>query len=229
MGKKKIIACLGDSMTEFWGSEMPELKESLSTAFSDVEFELHNYGVSGTRTEYGKYRITHDYPNPFKDGNMKCLSAVSPDLIIVESFAYNHRLDGEHQIKNYQNELRLLIKEIKETTPAEIIFLVTIPPDKENFLDNIPTYRNVNIELRKEWAEYSDRYLKAALEFAKEEGLPLVNVYERVQQEVHQGTPIHWFIDQNDHIHPSRYAYRFTAKEIVNVIENYQLLTTDGK
>ncbi|MGG1678208.1 SGNH/GDSL hydrolase family protein [Neobacillus sp. NRS-1170] len=229
MSKKKVIACLGDSMTAFWGTEMRELKESLSTAFSDLEFELLNYGVSGTRAEYGKYRITHDYPNPFKEGNMKCLSAVSPDLVIVESFAYNHRLDGGHQILNYQNELRLLVQTINETTPAKIIFLVTIPPDKENFLGNIPTYNDVNVELRREWAEYSDRYLKAALDFAKKEGLPLANVYERVQQEVNQGTPIQWFIDQNDTIHPSRYAYLITASEIVNTIEKYQLLTSNEK
>jgi hypothetical protein len=227
MSKKKVIACLGDSMTAFWGPEMLDLKDSLSNTFCDIDFELHNYGVSGTRAEYGKYRITHEYPNPFKEGNMKCLSAVSPDLVIVESFAYNHRLDGKHQIQNYQNELRQLVEKIKETTPAKVIFLVTIPPDKDNFLANIPTYNDVNLELRREWAEYADHYLKAAVEFAKKEGLPLANVYERVQHHVDEGTPIQWFIDQNDHIHPSRYTYLITAKEIVNVIENYQLLTSD--
>lgn len=225
MKNKKVIACLGDSMTQFWGPTMDELNENLIEAFNDMKFDLHNYGVSGTRAEYGNYRITHDYPDPFGLGMKKCMSAISPDLVIVESHAYNHRLDGEHQIQNYQNTLRNLVKNIREYTPAEVLFLVTIPPDKDNFLANVPTYMDVNRDLRREWAISSDRYLKAAIEFAESENLPLVNVYERVQQEVNNGVPIKWFIDQNDNIHPSRYTYKITADEIIKSIKKYQLWT----
>jgi lysophospholipase L1-like esterase len=225
MKEKKVIACLGDSMTEFWGPELRELRDILYQAFPGLEFELHNYGVSGTRAEYGKHRITNDYPDPFGEGAKKCLAAISPDIVLVESFAYNHRLDGIHQVYNYQKTLGQLVQTIYETTPAQILFWVTIPPDKNNFLDNIATYKDVSLELRREWAVFSDNYLNAALDFAKKEEIPLANVYGRVQQEVNKGTPIKWFIDQNDNIHPSRYAYRITAQEIVKGLKNYSLLT----
>jgi lysophospholipase L1-like esterase len=222
--RKKVIACLGDSMTAFWGQEMPELFDAFSEGFPDQEFELHNYGVSGTRAEYGNYRITHEIANPFGTGHQKCLSAISPDLVIVESFAYNHRLDGLKNIPNYKSVLGQLIQTIKNTTPAKIVFLVTIPPDKDNFLDHIPTLKYVSLELRREWAEGSDHYLKAAIEFATHENLPFANVYQKVMDKVSKGVPLQWFIDQNDHIHPSRYTYRLTAEEIVRVVKDHHLL-----
>lgn len=224
MKRKLKLACLGDSMTAFWGPDMPELKDALERHFPDQPFELLNYGVSGTRAEYGIYRVTHEFPNPFGSGNQKCLSAMSPDIVIVESFAYNHRLDGRHRIDNYRKVLRRLWDVLSETTPARLLFLVTIPPDKERFLDHVPTYKDVSLELRQEWGANSEMFLQAALDFAKEEQLPLINVFERVKERVAAGTPIRWFIDQNDHIHPSRYAYELIAEEIAQALRRYRVL-----
>ncbi|MFW5436745.1 SGNH/GDSL hydrolase family protein [Paenibacillus apiarius] len=215
------IACLGDSMTAFWGAEMTELQDALQRQYPDQPFELFNYGVSGTRAEYGIYRVTHEYPNPFGPGNRKCLSAVSPDLVIVESFAYNHRLDGKHRVDNYQQVLGQLRDVLRAATPAKLLFLVTIPPDKERFLDNVPTHKDVALALRQEWAEGSEMYLEAAVSFAKKESVPFINIYERVKELVAKGTPIRWFIDQNDNIHPSRYAYELIADEIVQAIREH--------
>ncbi|TVY07985.1 SGNH/GDSL hydrolase family protein [Paenibacillus cremeus] len=224
MKRKYKIACLGDSMTAFWGAEMPELRDALDRDFPNQPFELFNYGVSGTRAEYGIYRVTHDFPNPFGVGVQKCLSSVSPDLVVVESFAYNHRLDGKHRIDNYCNVLSRLFDVLRATTPAKLVFLITIPPDKDSFLDHVPTYRDVAIELRREWAEYSEMYLKAAVQFAYDEQLPCINVFERVREKVGSGVPIRWFIDQNDHIHPSRYAYELIAEEIAGAIRRLDLI-----
>jgi lysophospholipase L1-like esterase len=223
--RKFKIACLGDSMTAFWGPELPELQDALAREFPDQPFELLNYGVSGTRAEYGIHRITHEYPNPFGSGNQKCLSAASPDLVIAESFAYNHRLDGKHNVANYTSVLRRLWDTVAAATPAKLLFLVTIPPDPERFLDHVPTYKDVAPELRREWAESSDMYLRAAVDFASQQNVPTINVYERVQKQVAEGTPIRWFIDQNDNIHPSRYAYELIADEIVKAIRQHRMLT----
>ncbi|KQX55291.1 SGNH/GDSL hydrolase family protein [Paenibacillus sp. Root444D2] len=224
MKRKYKIACLGDSMTAFWGTEMPELKASLESKFPEQPFELFNYGVSGTRAEYGIYRVSHDFPSPSGTGIQKCLSSVSPDLVVVESFAYNHRLDGKHRIENYHQVLRQLLDEIKATTPAQVVFLITIPPEKENFLDHIPTYQNVAKDLRQEWAAYSEMYLQAAVQFAENENVPYINVFELVREKVSSGVPIRWFIDQNDHIHPSRYAYELIAEEITEAIIRYDFI-----
>ncbi|WP_213526837.1 SGNH/GDSL hydrolase family protein [Paenibacillus cisolokensis] len=218
------LACLGDSMVAFWGKDMPELRDRLESGFPGHAFELFNFGVSGTRSEYGIYRVTHEYPDPFGSGSHPCLSAVSPDIVIVESFAYNHRLDGMHRIGHYKQTLGRLVDVIKETTPAKLLFMVTIPPDKETFLENAPVYREVALDLRQEWGEYSEKYLLAAIDFAKERQIPLINVFERVRGLVASGTPLQWFIDQNDHIHPSRYAYDWIAREIVDALKKYQVI-----
>jgi hypothetical protein len=224
MKRKYKIACLGDSMTAFWGTEMSELSDSLKREFPEQPFELFNYGVSGTRAEYGIYRVTHDFPSPFGTGSQKCLSSVSPDLVVVESFAYNHRLDGKHRIDNYQNVLHRMFEVLRATTPAQLVFLITIPPDRDNFLDHVPTYRDVSLELRQEWAGYSEMYLEAAVQFAQNENVPYINVFEIVRDKVKSGVPISWFIDQNDHIHPSRYAYELIAEEIAGTIRRLDFI-----
>lgn len=220
-----MVACLGDSMTAFWGSTMPELRDALSVEFPCQEFELYNYGVSGTRAEYGNYRITHEFPNPFGTGNQKSLSAISPDIVVVESFAYNHRLDGKHHIVDYQNTLDQIVQTLRETTPTKVLFLVTIPPDKEKFLDHVLPLKDVKEDIRQEWAQGSELFLKAAIDYALRKELPLANVYQRVLNEVEREIPIQWFIDQNDHIHPSSYAYRITADEIVSTLKKHNLLS----
>jgi hypothetical protein len=228
MRRQVKIACLGDSMTAFWGQEMIELRHALTARFPGQPFELMNYGVSGTRAEYGIYRLTHDFPGPFGDPAQKCLSAVSPDIVIVESFAYNHRLDGIEWVDNYKKVLHELITTIRNTMPAKIMFLVTIPPDVDHFLDHVPTYKDVDVNLRRQWGLGSEMYLQAAVDFAKSENLPLINIFELVKERVAGGTPIRWYIDQNDHIHPSRFTYELTAEQIAKAIEQHQYIQLDN-
>ncbi|GLX66688.1 SGNH/GDSL hydrolase family protein [Paenibacillus glycanilyticus] len=223
------IACLGDSMTAFWGQEMPELKHALASRFPQQPFELLNYGVSGTRAEYGIYRLTHDFPSSFGDPMQKCLSSASPDIVVVESFAYNHRLDGAEWVDNYKNVLQELIATIRQTMPAQILFLVTIPPDVDHFLDHVPTYKDVHIDLRRKWGLGSETYLQAAVDFATSAGLPLINVYDLVKEKVAGGTPIRWFIDQNDHIHPSRYTYELVAEQIASAIKQHKFIQSGSE
>lgn len=207
---------------------MVELRHALTSRFPEQPFELLNYGVSGTRAEYGIYRLTHDFPSPFGDPFQKCLSSASPDIVIVESFAYNHRLDGMEWVDNYKQVLHDLIAKIRDTMPAKIAFLVTIPPDVDHFLDHVPTYKDVHVDLRRQWGRGSEMYLQAAIDFATSEDLPLINIYELVKQQVAEGTPLRWYIDQNDHIHPSRFTYELIAEQIAQTIEQFQFIQSDN-
>jgi lysophospholipase L1-like esterase len=49
-------------------------------------------------------------------------------------------------------------------------------------------------------------------------------VFELVREKVEAGVPISWFIDQNDHIHPNRYAYEFIAEQIAASIRRLDLI-----
>jgi lysophospholipase L1-like esterase len=49
-------------------------------------------------------------------------------------------------------------------------------------------------------------------------------VYQRVREKVKSGVPISWFIDQNDHIHPSRFAYELIAEEITAAIRRFDFI-----
>jgi hypothetical protein len=79
-------------------------------------------------------------------------------------------------------------------------------------------------EVRQEWAQGSEMFLQAAVEFAEKENLPFINIYGRVKEEVTAGKSIRWFIDQNDNIHPSRLAYEMTADEIGKTLRKYNIV-----
>src|SRR3989339_1905809 len=80
------LALLGDSMIDTLSSDI--IQNSLKKLFPSVKFNIYNYGYGATNIESGLLRLTQkstylsaDYP-PILD--------LKPDLIVVESFAYNN-------------------------------------------------------------------------------------------------------------------------------------------
>ena len=70
------LALLGDSMTDCWGEDCPELAAELARRFPHTRFVIENHGLGGTRLGYGLWRIRHDYE---KNGALRrCLSLFRP-------------------------------------------------------------------------------------------------------------------------------------------------------
>src|ERR1700677_2057376 len=107
------VALLGDSMIGQWGPGCTELKEALLNQFNRTEFIIENHGLKDSRAGHALWRITNDYPvgGEFR----RCVSAYSPNIVIVESMAYSHKEDGEEGLDEYRDMLKRIFEEIRQT------------------------------------------------------------------------------------------------------------------
>ena len=218
MGKRIKIVALGDSMTDTAGDGCPELYNELKRFYPEKDFEIYNYGVGGTRVGYGLWRLTNDYE--FNSKKYKALVKLNPDVVLVESFAYNNGSDGprENGLPHFRKMHLEIIKTIREKTNAKIVYVVTIAPDKEHFLESVPSFYNTPVSIRKWMAEDRMVYLEETIKLANDLNLPLVNVYQASLDEAEQGTPLGKWINPKDWIHPGKKGHWFIAKNIVKVL-----------
>ena len=217
------IALIGDSMTEKWGPDCPQLGEELATMFSRTPIQIENYGLAGTRAGHGLWRISHDYKDSAGDYR-SCVSYNDPDIVIVESFAYTNCGDDAESLSEYRDVLRGLWDEIERTTSAKILFCVTIPPDRERFLETSNNYYFTPKTTRQRLCDRATLYLDEALRIAQDEGWPLADVYNTVKKRVTQGDKIRRFINQSDCMHPSTYGFAAVARVLARAIDEHRMI-----
>ncbi|NQU39861.1 MAG: SGNH/GDSL hydrolase family protein [Lentisphaerae bacterium] len=218
------IVATGDSMTETAGAGCPALATALAVAFPARAFEIVNQGVGGTRVGYGLWRLTHAYE--FNARPYPSLVSLDPDLVLLESFAYNNGSDGLQGdgLTHFCDMHRKMVATIRSQTRALIVMVVTIAPDGEHFLETVPNFMHTPRSIRRWMAEDRARYLEAAVDLAAELDLPLANVYAATLKAEQQGTPLGRWIDQTDWIHPGPEGHGLTAEVTVQTIRQHRLL-----
>jgi len=225
MGKMIRIVATGDSMTQSAGAGCPALAAELAKEYPDKEFEIINQGVGGTRAGYGLWRMTNEYE--FEKEKLPPLVSLNPDVVILESFAYNNATDGllnDEGIEHFRDMHYKMVETIREKTDAIIIFVVTIAPDVNHFLENIPCFYNTPKSILRSMAEERMRYLEEAIQIAGELELPLVNVYAETLAAKESGTPLGTFINPEDCIHPGPKGHELTARLTVEVMKRHNLI-----
>ncbi len=224
MEKVLKIVTLGDSMTDTAGEGCPILCAELEKSYPGREFDMYNYGVGGTRVGYGLWRLTNDYE--FNDKKYKALVKLDPDIVLVESFAYNNGSDGPREggLSHFCEMHRQIVKTLREKTNAQIVYVVTIAPDTEHFLESVPGFTNTPVSIRKWMAEDRMIYLEETIKLAKEFELPLVNVYQASLDAAKQGTPLACWIRPKDWIHPREAGQKFIAENIVKIFVEKKLI-----
>ncbi len=221
--RKVKIALIGDSMMEKWGPQCPQLQAELSRVFTRTTVEIDNHGLSGTRAGHGLWRIAHDYKD--SGGQYRsCLSYNDPDIVIIESFAYTNCADDAESLPEYRDVLRSLWEEVGRTTAAKILFLTTIPPDRDKFLETSNNYYYTSKITRQRMADRATLYLQEALNIAEDEEWPIADVYSEVQKKVVGGDKLRRYINQSDCLHPSVYGYQAVARVIVRAIDKYEMI-----
>jgi hypothetical protein len=221
------IALIGDGMTQKWGPDCPELAAELSRLYARTPFEIHNHGLEGTRAGYGLWRVSHDY----KDAGgayRPCVSYNDPDVVIIESFAYTNCADDAESLTEYRDVLRSLWNEVERTTAAKLLFYVTIPPDRDRFLESLSNYYFTPKATRQRLADRATLFLEEALRIARDEDWPTADAYTDVQKRVAGGDKLRRYINQSDSLHPSVYGYEAIARVIVRAIDDHRLIV-EGK
>ena len=213
------ITLIGDSMTQSL-ENFTELTKILNKKLNDTKIDIINHGVGGTRIGYGIYRVTHNYI--YNGINKNCISFDNPDIILLESFAYNNRSDDKYGLESYKKNVIDMISTLQDTMNSKIIMYSTISPDYDNFLKNVPNFINTSKDVLKHMAKQVDWYMEIFKKIADEKHIPFVDIFN-ISKKIKKNESIasRYFINQNDGIHPSKFGMEFIAKYLSKEIEKY--------
>ena len=212
------IALLGDSMTETLGENLPDLSNLLTLEYPRHNFVLLNYGQGSTTIEDGLYRL--DHPTKYDKKDYPPLLPLQPDIIVVESFAYNHWDSQMNGLNREWQTAANIIDMIKQYNPdTKIILLATLSPNPEIFGDGI-----LNWSKDKKWdaAITTKAYLQNFINFAASSHLPLADAYHPSLNSDGHGDPK--YISSSDHIHPSDEGKQLISQKIFDTIKQYGMI-----
>lgn len=214
------IALLGDSMIDTLGPGIPDLNTSLASTFPGVHFTLLNYGVGGTNVEYGLQRIANSYE--YLGKQIPSLVSTHPDVVVVESFAYNPLPDPNDGINQHWLDLAKIVDALRSNLPGvKIVIAATIAPNATVFGDGAP---GINFTQQDKWqrVDVIKKYLESTVAFAQSQHLPLADAFHPSLGSDRNGNLS--YINAGDHIHTSPAGRAFFARILTEAITANHLL-----
>jgi uncharacterized surface protein with fasciclin (FAS1) repeats len=206
------IVFIGDSLVDTMQTSFPYVTESLHNRFPDVDFKLYNYGIGAENVETGLTRF--DQQLIYKDRIYPPLSTLSPDMIIIGSWAYNPFSPNDPQ------KHKILLTEVvrkAQATGAHIYLLEELAPLGADFAKGVG-----GVSFSKEEAiKHSERIieqLQNAKDIAKSLYIPLIDVYDKTKLPTSKFGQI-IYTNQTDGIHPSPLGHRLTADIITQTVQ----------
>lgn len=214
------LVLVGDSMTEYLGNS-DELRNYLKQYYPGKTFEVLNYGFGSTNILSLQERLQN---KTFYHREFRPITEIDFDLILIESFGHNPL--SEYPLKTGLEKQREALEgatqTIKTENPkAKILFMATLAPSKSHYARG---QRDLSGEQRKKWVDERISYIQNHIQFAQEQGIPVVNIYEKSLKE--DGDVNLDYINQQDFIHPSPTGIIFISKGIADFIYQQQLLPT---
>jgi len=193
------VALLGDSMIDVLQPDLPQLREALRKRFPKTEFRLYNFGVGATNMEYALHRLTHEYD--YQGRHFPSVLSVKPDVLVIESFAYNNFGDSQEGLDKQWLLLGEMTSRIKKLSPkTKIVLGAAIAPNSSVYGDGIngidwpPDQKRARTITVK-------KYLENLINFAHSQGYPLADAYHPSMDKNGEGELE--YISSADHLHPS--------------------------
>lgn len=212
------IVLLGDSMIDTLGRDLPYLRSMLETKYPDKVFALYNYGHGATDLDQGCTRLTQE--TNYLNTRYPPILSIKPEIIVLESFAYNHWSSASYDLDRQWITLARCIDTIKKESPkTHIILAATIAPNAKFPSDAL---RNLTNENQQEWVQTTHAYLQNLLRFAQSEKYPVADAYTPSLDAGGNGQS--QFIDVTDHLHPSEAGKRLFSEKILETIEQNRLI-----
>jgi lysophospholipase L1-like esterase len=206
--KSYTIAFLGDSMIDTMGPGLPAVGSKLSAAYPATNFTLLNYGAGGTNIDYAIERITHGYT--YLGNQIPSLASIRPDIVVVESCAYNPFPDADGGVNRHWLALARAVDTIRANIPgAKIMIAATIAPNANIFGDGV---LNWNAEQKAKKVAEINAYLGSTVKFATSQHLPLADAF-------HASGGSTQYINGSDHIHYSEAGRALFAQKVVTAIQ----------
>ena len=216
-GQLTTIALLGDSMIDTLN--LDHLQSSLQQYFPNRKFEIFDYGVGSSDIEYALYRLKNDYR--YQGQLHQSLLSLKPDIIVIESFAYNNFGNTQDGFNRQWLALGALTTEIKNNLPnTKILLASTIAPQSSHFANGSGTTYTAIEKIEK--TSTIKLYLQKLNNFASSQGFPLADAYTPSLDSQNQG--LSELISTSDHIHPSQLGSQFFSDILSQALQKEKLL-----
>lgn len=214
------IAVLGDSMVDTLGPGIPALQKELIKAYPYLNPTILNYGDGGTNIDYGIERLTTDYE--YLGKHIPSLVSQQPDIIVIESFAYNPYSFDEGALNRHWLALAHAVDTVNTHLPnSKVVIATTIAPNSYTFGDGAANIAYTPSEKKKK-TDIIKSYLHSTNRFAMGEKLPLADAYTASISE--DGNGKSEYINSSDNIHPSEKGAELFAQILVQTLTEQELI-----
>lgn len=174
------IVLFSDSMIDtfdFMRQGFLELVHELNKLKPNGSIQLLNHGVGNTDIALGLIRITKPYSYKDRGRQLRAVLEENPNIVVVESFAYNHWTGSLEDTDKYIDCHKKIIKLLKGKT--RIILLATIAPNKDRFAKGV---LGLGWNKKRREKEYNlvVKYFEEFIKFAKGTNLPFFESIRKV-------------------------------------------------
>ncbi len=169
----KKIALLGDSMIDTINLNL--CQKSFQKYYPQSSMNFLKYGYGATNIETALDRLTQS--TRYLDQQNPSIFSQNPDIIVIESFAYNHLGNSQTSLNRYLQELEKITSAIKTSLPqAKIIMAATIAPNSVTFGNGLSNM-HFNALDKIEKTNTIKLYLENFISFSQKNQLPLADAY----------------------------------------------------
>ncbi|MFZ2152998.1 MAG: SGNH/GDSL hydrolase family protein [Microgenomates group bacterium] len=208
-GQVYTIGFLGDSMVQTLGEDLQSIKTSLSQLFPRHVFHLINRGTGSQNIEYG---LNTELP---------LLLDQKPDIIVVESFAYNNFGNTQTGYDRHWLALGAITSTIRQKLPqTKIIIATTIAPNSIVFANGVKDLQLSSLD-KVEKTSTIKLYLQNAINFATSQGFALADAYH---PSLINNEGSRQYINSVDNIHPSAAGASLFANVLTQTISGRRLI-----
>lgn len=213
-----IIAVLGDSMIDTLGQGIPQLQKSLSSYYPHKKIKILNYGVGASTMEYALNRLTNNYQ--YLGKTVSSLVSQLPDVVIIESFAYNNFGNTQAGFDKQTSLITNIISTIHDKLPkANVLLTSTFAPNSLVFA-NGSEYQFTSLE-KAERTTTIKNYLQNFYNYAQDRHIPFADAYHPSLTQ-NEGDRV--FINTKDNIHPSTYGGEFFCDTVAKALFDNRLI-----
>jgi hypothetical protein len=170
---------------------------------------------SASTLEYALYRLDHDYQ--YRDTHFPSLISHQPDLIIIESFAYNNYGNIQSGYDKQWQQLSTAVAKVKQSLPDTKILLAAAPaPNSVKFAQGTGI-QYTSLE-KLERTSTIRHYLQNIINYSQSQHYPLADAYHPslIGEE---GNPAYISTIDNLHLSPRGISF-FTATITQSIYDN---------
>jgi len=216
-GRVIDLVLLGDSMIDTLSDSI--CQRSFQRYFPTIKFNLLKYGYGSTNIESAIKRLTEI--TTYNGFDKPSILSQNPDIIAIESFAYNNFGNSQAGIDRQNQALQKITELIKKQSPdTKIVLASTIAPNSITFANGIKNLHYSALE-KIEKTTTIKLYLQNLINFAGKNNFALADAFH---PSLFGQNGSELLIDSSDHLHPSSLGSEIFCDTLAKSIQDNELI-----